>query len=116
MYFDETFSVAVGEALGLGRQLIRLDRGPDRIVRHVRCEPTREAGSPADQAFGSSRASYVEEMDYDLRRGRGTWRTIPNLFTDRVSNTGTLEIVAAGGGVRRVVRGEVEVRCSASAA
>lgn len=109
LFFDETFSAALGAALGLGRQLVRLDRDPDRIVRHVRCEPKREAGSPADQAFGTSRASYLEEMDYDLRRGRGAWRTIPNLFTDRVTNTGTLEIADVPGGVRRVVRGEVKV-------
>jgi Protein of unknown function (DUF2505) len=110
LYFDETFNAALGDALGLGRQLVRLDRGPDRIVRHVRCEPRREAGSAADQAFGTSRASYLEEMDYDLRRGTGAWRTIPNLFTDRVKNAGTLEIASVPGGVRRVVRGEVAVR------
>jgi hypothetical protein len=110
LYFDEPFNVALGEALGLGRQLLRLDRAADRIVRHVCCEPQRDPDSPAGQAFGTSRASFIEELDYDLRAHRGTWRTIPNMIPDRVSNTGTLEIVEAPRGVRRIVRGEVKVK------
>ena len=40
---------------------------------------------------------------------RGTWRTIPNLFTERVRNAGTIELAADGAGTRRVVCGEVRV-------
>jgi hypothetical protein len=110
LYFDEPFNVALGEALGLGRELRRFDRATDRIVRHVCCEPTREAGSEADRAFGSSRASYIEEMDYDVRARRGQWRTIPNVLAERVRTEGSLEIVAAAGGTKRIVRGEVKAR------
>jgi hypothetical protein len=109
LYFDEAFNVALGDALGLGRELVRLDRDRATIVRHVRCEPKREPGSPADRAFGTSRASFVEELEYSLVDHRGRWRTIPNVIPTRVSNTGTLEIVDDGGGARRVVRGEVKV-------
>lgn len=110
LYFDEPFNVALGDALGLGRELLRLDRRGDTIVRHVRCEPRREAGSTADRAFGTSRASFVEELEYSRRARAGRWRTIPNLLPERVRNTGTLELVATGdAGVRRVVRGEVHV-------
>jgi hypothetical protein len=110
LYFDEPFNVALGEALGLGRELRRFDRKADRIVRHVCCEPTREKGSQADQAFGSSRASYIEEMDYDVRARRGAWRTIPNILPERVRTEGSLEIVATSGGTKRIVRGEVKAR------
>jgi hypothetical protein len=109
LYFDEAFNTAVGEALQLGRQLVRLDRTSDRVVRHVCFEPKRDPNSPAGQAFGTSRASFIEELEYDLRAHRGTWRTIPNLFTDRVRNAGTIEVVASESGVRRIVRGEVKV-------
>ena len=109
LYFDEPFNDALGEALCMGRKLLRLDRSPERIVRHVCYEPARERGTPADQAFGSSRASFVEELDYDVRARRGTWRTIPNQFTERVKNTGTIELGSDGTGTRRVVRGEVKV-------
>jgi hypothetical protein len=108
VFFDEPFNVALGEALGLGRQLRRLDRAPGRIVRHVCCEPSRDPDSPAGKAFGSSRASFVEELEYDLRAHAGTWRTIPSLLPERVKTSGTLEVLAVGGGVRRVVRGEVK--------
>jgi hypothetical protein len=109
LYFDEPFNIALGDALGLGRELLRLDRTADRIIRHVRCEPKQDPDSPAKQAFGTSRASFVEELDYDRRTRRGTWQTVPNLFVERVTNRGTLELAPAGGGVKRIVRGEVKV-------
>lgn len=110
LFFDEEFQHAQGEALKLGRELVKLDRTPGRIVRHVRCEPAREPGSPADQAFGTSRAGFLEELDYDLRAHRGTWRTIPNVFTERVRTTGTLEFAEiAGDSVKRICRGDVKI-------
>ncbi len=109
LYFDEDFNAAFGEALHMGRKLLRLDRSAHQIVRHVCFEPKREAGSHADQAFGTSRASFVEELDYDVAARRGNWRTIPNLFTERVVNAGTIELVGDASGTRRIVRGEVRV-------
>jgi len=109
LYFDEGFNGSLYESLHMGRKLLRLDRTADKIVRHVCFEPAREAGSAADQAFGTSRASFVEELEYSPADRRGNWRTIPNLFTERVRNAGTIEFCAAGAGTRRVVRGEVRV-------
>jgi hypothetical protein len=110
LYFDEPFNVALGDHLGLGRELRRFDRTADRIVRHVCCEPKRDPDSPAGKAFGTTRASYVEEMDYDVRARRGAWRTIPNILPERVKTEGTLEIASAPGGMKRIVRGEVKAR------
>src|SRR5262249_48653375 len=92
LYFDEQFNVALGDHLGLGRELRRFDRSAARIVRHVCCEPKRDPDSPAGKAFGTTRASYVEEMDYDVHARRGAWRTIPNILPERVKTEGTLEI------------------------
>jgi uncharacterized protein DUF2505 len=108
LFFDEEFNTALGARLRLGRELLRLDRSPDRVIRHVRCEPNHDPDSPQAKAFGTSRAAFVEELEYDLRNHRGQWRTIPNMFPDRVKNSGTLEIEAVPGGVRRLVRGEVK--------
>ncbi len=109
LFFDEPFSAALGEALQLGRALLHLEVTPDRISRRVCCEPKRNPNSPAEQVFGTSRASFIEELDYDVRARRGEWRTVPNVLADRVRNSGTLEIVATATGVKRVVRGEVKV-------
>ncbi len=109
LYFDEAFNTALGEAMHMGRKLLRLDRTAERIVRHVCFEPRREPGSAADQAFGTSRASFIEELDFDLASRRGEWRTIPNLFTERVRNSGTIEFRDEAGGTQRIVRGEVKV-------
>ncbi len=108
LYFDEDFNTALSDALHMGRKLLRLDHSATRIVRCVCFEPKREAGSAADQAFGKSRASFVEELDYDVAARSGKWRTIPNMFTERVTNTGTIEFVGDSD-TRRIVRGDVRV-------
>jgi hypothetical protein len=110
LFFDEEFSAALGRELRLGRELLALDRDGARIVRRVRCEPNQDPDQPEGKALGASRASFVEEIEYDTRAHRGTWRTIPNIFGDRLRTSGTLEVTAAGGGVTRIVRGEVDVR------
>ena len=109
LYFDEDFNRAVGRELRMGRLLLHFERTATRIQRKVQYEPDRDPESPAGQAFGTSRASFIEELDYDPRSKRGAWRTIPNVFPDRVSNTGTIEFVGAPEGTRRIVRGEVKV-------
>jgi len=112
LYFDEKFNQALGQSLAMGRKLLRLDRDAQRIIRHIYYEPGRDPESPAGQAFGTARAGFTEELDYDLGAHRGAWRTIPNVFTERVRNSGTIELIdlnGAGGGVLRRVRGEVKV-------
>src|SRR6267378_1140137 len=109
LFFDEPFNEVMGAAVNMGRELLRLDRSGERIVRHVCYEPKRDPSSPAGQAFGTSRASFIEQLDYNTRTHRGEWRTIPNLFPDRVRNAGTIEVIATPDGVKRIVRGEVKV-------
>ena len=110
LYFDEDFNRAVGKELRMGRLLLHFERRPDRIVRKVQFEPEHDPDSPAKQAFGTSRSSFIEELDYDPRIRRGTWRAVPNLFADRATNAGTIEFIDAPNGMRRIVRGEVKVK------
>lgn len=109
LYFDEVFNAELGAALAMGRRLLKLDRTAERVVRHVQFEPARDPHSAAGQAFGTSRASFIEELEYDMHTHRGTWKTIPNVWAERVRNTGSLELAAEAGGTRRTVRGEVRV-------
>ena len=109
LYFDEDFNEAIGRAMRMGRRLLHFERTDEQIVRKVHYEPDRDPDSPAGKAFGTSRASFIEELTFDRRTRTGTWRTIPNVFPDRVTNAGTIEFADASPGVRRIVRGEVKV-------
>nr|HEX4315313.1 DUF2505 family protein [Kofleriaceae bacterium] len=109
LYFDEDYNIALGAALRMGRALRRLDRTPERVIRHVAFEPAQDPGSPVEH-LGTSRKAFIEVMDYDLRAHRGTWTTTPNVFADRVTNAGTFELAMVAGGVRRVVTADVRVR------
>jgi hypothetical protein len=110
LFFDETFWAALGRELRLGRELLKLDRTDARIVRHVRCAPDQDPGTPEGKALADNKASFVEELDWDRRARRGAWRTIPWLLPERVRTRGTIEISPVAGGVRRVVRGEVDAK------
>lgn len=109
LYFDEDFNEAIGRAMRMGRRLLHFERTSDQIVREVHYEPDRDPDSPAGKAFGTSRASFIEKLAYDPRTRTGTWRTIPNLLPDRVTNAGTIEFTDAPNGVRRIVRADVKV-------
>lgn len=111
LYFDEVFNEALGRHLRMGRKLVRLDRPTEfTIVRHVRYEPAQAPGSEAKQAFGESRASFLETLDYDARTRTGQWATIPNMFPERVSNRGTICFFDDKTGTKRVVTGDVSVK------
>ena len=110
LYFDEAFNESLGRHLHMGRMLVLLERSHERIVRHVRWEPAHAADSEAKQVFGSSRASFLEELDYDMRARRGTWRTVPNMFPERVKNAGTIAFLDDDAGTKRRVEGDAVVK------
>lgn len=109
VYFDETFATALAATLKLGRTLVRLERTPERIVRHVRIEPEREIPAPVAKLLGGKRFAYVEELDYDVARHAGRWRIIPNVLEGKVDAGGTFELLAGGNGVKRRLLGDISV-------
>jgi hypothetical protein len=109
IHFDEGFNTELSESVKLGRTLLKLDRTAERIVRHVKIEPAREIPGPVAKLLGGNKFSYVEELEYEIGKGRGRWRTITSVLTDKIDSQGTLELVSAPGGVKRVVAGEIKV-------
>jgi hypothetical protein len=110
LFFDEPFNVALGEAIGLGRTLLTLERTDGRIVRKVRCQPAHDPAHPHAKKLAESRAAFVDEVEYDARTKKAVFRTIPNLLPEKVKTVGEIAFVEVPGGVRREVRGEVNVK------
>ena len=109
LYFDEPFHAALAEAVKINRELLRFDRGPERIVRHVCVQPRREIPAPVAKLLGGKRLSYIEELEYQVGRYHGTWRIVPPVLADKIAIGGTLDLEAAAGGVRRVLAGAIDV-------
>ena len=109
LYFDEAFTTSMSEAVRVARTVLRLERTPERVVRHQRCEPIRDVPAPIARFVGERRFAYLEELDFELGKGHGQWRVTPSIAADRVDAHGTLHFDAADGGMTRVVRGEIEI-------
>jgi hypothetical protein len=109
LYFDEPFNIELASSVKLGRTLVKLEKTPERIVRHVRVEPAREIPGPVAKVLGGHKFSYVEELDYEVGTGKGRWRTIVAVMTEKIDSQGTLEFIAVPGGVERVVAGDIKV-------
>lgn len=111
LYFDEDFNVAMCKAVNLDRSLIKRDDDGKHLTRHVKVSPRdREVPGPVAKIVGTTKVEYVEQLDYDWGRYRGTWRSISSIMTDKVESSGTLRFEAAGDGVKRIVDGDVKVK------
>jgi hypothetical protein len=53
LHFDETFNAALTASVNLGRTLLKLDQGADKLVRKVEVEPDR-GGKALSRCFSSS--------------------------------------------------------------
>jgi hypothetical protein len=110
IYFDEAFGAAQCEAVNLGRKLLKLEKTPTRIVRHVRVEPSRELPAPVAKLLGGGSFSYVEEVDYDVATRSLRWRTVPSIAPEKVESSGTVQFIADGAGTKRLLRGDINVK------
>jgi hypothetical protein len=110
LYFDEPFNIALCQATGLGRALVKLEKKDGRLERAVKVTPQRELPGPMAKIIGSGTFEYTEFLDYHLGSFAGTWRTEPGMLKDKILSAGTFSFAAVPGGVRRVVAGEVKVK------
>jgi hypothetical protein len=109
IHFDEAFNVELAQSVKLVRTVLKFEKTPERIVRHVRVEPAREIPGPVAKILGGNKFSYVEELEYELGKGKGRWRIVTSMMTDKIDAQGTLELVAVPGGCKRVVAGDIKV-------
>lgn len=109
LYFDEPFNVRLCEALGLGRQLIRLEKQTDLIIREVLIEPKRKIPAPISKILRGQSIAYTETTEYVPSRKSGVWHTKSSVMTDKVKSHGALSFRPAGPHVVRQVTGEVTV-------
>jgi hypothetical protein len=110
LYFEDAFNVALCEAVKLGREVLKMERTPTRIVRNIRCTPQRDIPAPVAKMIKDNGFHYVEELDHEVGKLRGTWVVKPNILPEKVTCKGTYEFVPAGDKrVTRNIRGDIDV-------
>ena len=110
LHFDEDFNTALCKATGLQRTLIERTVDAGKLRRAVKVSPDRQIPGPVAKVLGGARIEYTEHVDYTFGSGRGTWRTISSLLTDKVKSQGTLQFTERGGQTERVIEGDVVVK------
>ncbi|MEM6533158.1 MAG: DUF2505 domain-containing protein [Myxococcota bacterium] len=111
LYFDEPFNVSLCEKVKLDRELLVLNEDGDRLHREVKVSPRgREIPKPIAKFIGVSRIEYVEKIDYTFGTGSGTWLSVSSFMTEKIDSGGTIEMIAAGESVKRIVAGEIKVK------
>ena len=110
LYFDEDFNIAMCEDVKLARRVVERDVTPERVHRVLVVGPDREIPAPAAKVLGSNRIEYTEHLDFDFGTYTGQWKTVSSLMTEKVDARGSLRFSDAGGGVRRVVEGDIKVK------
>jgi hypothetical protein len=110
LYFDEAFNKALCEEVKLHRVLRSLNIDEGVLKRVVQVGPEREIPAPVAKILGADRISYTEHVEYRLGSGKGTWKTVSAVMTDKVESAGTFSFVQTPQGVMRTVEGFVKVK------
>ncbi|MSP93244.1 MAG: DUF2505 domain-containing protein [Myxococcales bacterium] len=110
LHYDEDFNAALCKATGLQRTLVERTLDGGRLRRAVKVSPERQVPAPVAKLLGGARIEYTEHVDYTFGSGRGTWRTVSSLLTDKVKSAGTIQFTERGGQTERVVEGDVDVK------
>jgi len=110
LYFDEDFNNALCTEVKLARSLQKRDLNGKHLSRVVTVGPDREIPPAAAKILGASKIEYTEHLEYDMGSYKGTWKTVSSLMTDKVDTKGTFAFREGGGGVVRVVEGDIKVK------
>ena len=110
LYFDETFNIALCEALRMGRTLEKREEANNVLTRRVRVSPQREIPGPVAKLLGGRSIDYVENVTYTWGSMKGTWVTESTVLADKIESSGTFQFLKHPQGVLRVVEGEVIVK------
>ncbi len=110
LYFEETFNIALCEALRMGRKLELREEANNVLTRRVRVSPQREIPGPVAKLLGGRSIDYFETVIYTWGTMKGTWTTESSVLADKIESFGTFQFLKHPQGVLRVVEGEVKVK------
>ena len=110
LFFAEDVNIALCAALGMERTLLEHRQEAGCLHRRVTIRPERDIPAALRPVLRQVRVEYTEEMVWRHGSGRGDWRIVPNIFTDKVTAAGSVRFLDHPEGTERVVEGDVTVR------
>lgn len=111
-YFSETFNAAIAREIGLKQRSLLEETRDEKghVHRRVRMIPAIELPGPIRKLVGDKEISYDEVSVFDPAAHSVQYH-IESAAQDRVSVGGHIRFIEApGGGVRRVIDGEIQVK------
>lgn len=108
--FGEEYETAVSAQSSLERTVLSDEQQGGRRVRRIHVVPEQRLPASVAKVIGTDRFSYVLEERHDRAHNRMDWDVTLDGRIDRVSVSGTWELLPTPGGCERVVVIEVTVR------
>ncbi len=93
-----------------GIEVIDHDLDGDRATLGVRFRFTGDLPSAVTAVIDPAKLTWVQRSRHDVTAGTTTFDLLPDHYPDRLRASGTFAVIAAGGGARRTVTGELKVR------
>jgi hypothetical protein len=111
VYYSEAFNNAVAPISGLKeRTLVEHETDDDgKVRRRVRMAPTIQLPKALKKLVGDREITYAEVSTYDPAT-RTSEFFVDHGMRDRLEVKGTIRFIETGGGVRRVIDGEVHAK------
>jgi hypothetical protein len=111
LYTDPDFyATLVGLPKISAPEVVDCDRAGDTVRLRLRQRYIGDLPSAALKIIDPAKLSWVEQLDFDLRRGAATTVLLPDHYADRFSCSGQYRFTAAAGATTRELSGEVKVR------
>lgn len=109
MFWDEDYDRMMSKAAGVTRETLWDRQEGDERIWRMRFIPDQELPRMVASAVGTNKLVYEQESRLDTDKVLH-WDVVPAVVPDKVTARGTMKALAAGGGVERVVDGEIAVR------
>jgi hypothetical protein len=91
-------------------EVVDCERSGDTVRLRLRQRYTGDLPSAALKIIDPTKLSWVEQLEFDLRRGAATTVLLPDNYADRFSCSGRYRFSSDGGETTRELSGEVKVR------
>jgi len=107
---DPAFIAQLNALPKIGKaELVSQERHGDTVEQEVRYFFRGELSSAVRAVVDPRKLSWIIESSSNLTNHTSTWRILPDHYGDRLTSSGTMQLLDSGGATRRLIAGRVKI-------